>query len=454
MDRYDVIVIGAGQAAAPLAHALAARGRRVAVAERARVGGSCVNFGCTPTKAALASARAARQARTAGRFGVRVGAVRVDFGAVLARARAIAAESRAGIERGLAGDNPKWLHGAARFAGRDGELFRVRVGDDECGAREVVLDTGTRSALPPIPGLLEAGVLHAGNWVDREDRPEHVVMLGGGVIALEMSQFYVRMGCSVTLLERTARIAGREDEDVAAALERVLAHEGVQVHTDSSIERVEGASGALRVRATLGGEARWIEATHVFAATGRKPNTDDLGLDAIGLAPDARGIIAVDERLRTGVPGVWAAGDIRGGPQFTHTAWDDHRILLDQMTGQGGRTTRRIVPYAIFTDPELGRVGPTEAEARANGLDVRVHRYDLSRSGRAREMDATEGFIKVLVNADGTIAGAAVLAESGAELVHVYVDLMNAGARAAVLRDAVHIHPTLAEAVQGAVSDV
>lgn len=452
--RYDVVVVGGGQAGIPLAHALAAHGRSVTLAERARLGGSCVNFGCTPTKAALASARIAAQARDAARLGVHVGDVRVDFAAVLARARAIATESRTGLERGFTGDNPSWRRGAARFTGRDGADFVLRVGDDELAAGAVVLDTGTRSRLPDVPGLDPARVLHAGNWLDRDDRPDHVVMLGGGVIALEMSQFYTRVGCRVTLLERSERVAGREDPDVSDALRRVLERDGVEVRTHTAIARVASTGGALHVYVTQNGAAHTLEATHVFAATGRCPNTDDLGLDTIGLTLKPDGTLEVDETLRTRVAGVWAAGDIRGGPQFTHTAWDDHRILLSHMIGTGERTTRRIAPYAIFTDPELGRVGVTETEAAARGLDVRVHRYELVKNGRAREMGATEGFIKVLVDGAGMIAGAAVLCENGAELVHMYVDLMNAGAPARVIRDAVHIHPTLAEAVQSAVAEV
>jgi pyruvate/2-oxoglutarate dehydrogenase complex dihydrolipoamide dehydrogenase (E3) component len=453
--RYDVLVIGAGQAGIPLAHALAGRGRTVAVAERRDLGGSCVNFGCTPTKAALASARIAHQARRAAAWGVQVDGVRVDFPAVLARARAIAAESRAGLERGFPGGNPALLRGAARLTGRDGASILAEVDGRPVAAAHVVLNTGTRTRLPDTPGIDALDVLHAGNWLHRDDRPAHLAMLGGGVIALEMSQFYARMGCRVTLLERSARLAGREDPDVSDALRRVLEAEGVEVRTDTNVERMEPSAAGARLHLRRGDARETLEVSHVFAATGRRPNTDDLGLASVGITPDPHGFVPVDERLATPAPGVWAAGDIRGGPQFTHTAWDDHRILLAQLTGEGARTTRRIVPYAIFTDPEFGRVGVGEREARERGLQVDVHRYELANNGRARELGATEGFIKVLVERGSQrIAGAAVLAESGAELVHLYVDLMNAGAPATVIRDAVHIHPTLAEAVQSAVAAV
>ncbi len=454
-ERFDTLVIGGGQAGIPLAHRLAARGQTVALAERRQLGGSCVNFGCTPTKAALASARVAHQARGAAAFGVRIPEVTVDYPAVLARARAIAAESRHSLERGLAGGNPKLLRGAARFTGRAGEWFHVDIDGRAVEARAVVLDTGTRTRMPDLPGLDTIDVLHAGNWLDADTRPSHVAMLGGGVIALEMSQFYARMGCQVTLLERSGRVAGREDPDVADALARVLKAEGIEVRTETRVTAVTRTPAGARLDLTRGGTAEPLVVSHVFAATGRRPNTDDLGLESIGLSTDPHGFMVVDERLATGVPCVWAAGDIRGGPQFTHTSWDDHRILLDQMTGAGGRTTKRVVPYAIFTDPELGRVGMTEREAHEQGRAFDVHRFDLAGNGRARESGATEGFVKVLVaREDGRVLGAAVLAMSGAELVHMFVDIMNAGAPAAVIRDAIHIHPTLAEAVQSAVAKV
>jgi pyruvate/2-oxoglutarate dehydrogenase complex dihydrolipoamide dehydrogenase (E3) component len=455
-ERYDLVVIGGGQGGIPLAHALAGEGRRVALAERKQLGGSCVNFGCTPTKAAIASARLAQDARRASEFGVRIPSVDVDFAAVIARARAIAAESRIGLEKKLRDrDNPKWLEGHARLAGRDGSGFVVRLGDLEVRTREVVLDTGTRTVVPKIPGIETVPFLHAGNWLDTNERPDHVLMLGGGVIALEMSQFYRRMGSRVTVIERNPRVAKTEDEDVSQAICEALASEGVAFVLDTVTDSISSGSGEVRLTVQSGGRTESLTGSHLFVATGRKPNTDDLGLESVGVAMSPAGIVQADERLATNVPGIWVAGDIRGGPQFTHTSWDDYRILLSQMTGRGGRTTKRIVPYAIFTDPELGRVGMTEAEARASGRAHTVHRFDMSHSGRARERGSVAGFIKVIVESgSGAILGAAALADQGAELIHLYVDLMNAGAKASVIRDAVHIHPTLAEAFQSAIADV
>ncbi len=447
---YDVFVIGAGQAGIPTAHALAKAGKRVALAERKDLGGSCVNFGCTPTKAAIASARVAHKARSGALYGLRIPTVEVDFPAVLDRARSILMRSRTGLRRDLERtENPKLIAGHARLEGRNGRRFRVRVGTRLFLAREVVLDTGTRTLVPDVPGLTRIDFLHAGNWLDRPELPGHVVFLGAGYIALEMGQFYRRMGSRVTILERSRSLLKREDEDVTSALQAVLESEGIAFRLGARVTRVSRRGKGVTVEVAGGGR---ISGTHLFVATGRRPNTDDLGLASVGLRRGRDGTISVNERLQTPVPGLWAAGDIRGGPMFTHSAWDDFRILKSQMLGNGSRTTARIVPYAVYTDPELGRVGMTENEALEAGRKIRVGRFSMRANGKALELGETEGFIKVVVDErTKRILGAAVLSVEGAELVHLYVDLMNAKARWTVLRDAVHIHPTLAEAAQSAV---
>ena len=452
----DVLIIGAGQAGVPLAHALVEAGRSVILAERRHLGGSCINFGCTPTKAAIASARLAHDARRAAELGVRIRDLEVDFGAVIRRARTIAVEARQGLEKRFAqAANPALLRGHARLAGRKGDRFAVQVGERTATAREVVLDTGTRTRVPAIPGLRAVRFLHAGNWLDHEERPEHLLVLGGGVVAVEMAQFYRRMGSEVTILERGERILGGEDEDVSSEIQAALSAEGIEFRLATATEEVIPDGAGVRLRIRKEGGAGEVRGTQLFVATGRTPNTDDLGLETVGVKTSETGIVIVDERLQTTVPGIWAAGDIRGGPQFTHTSWDDFRILLAQMTGRGGRTTQRIVPYAVFMDPELGRVGMGEREARASGRVYDVHRYEMRRNGRARERGTTSGFIKVIVEREtNQVLGATALAEQGAELVHLFVDVMNAGAPATVIRDAVHIHPTLAEAVQSAVANV
>ncbi len=433
-DQYDVLIVGGGQAGPPLARELAKAGKKVALAERKYLGGSCVNFGCTPTKAAIASARLAHLARRATDFGLRIPQVEVDFPAVLRRAGAIALESRNGLDKSFENsDNPKLLRGHARFLGPGFELL---VGSTQVSAKQVVLDTGTRTAIPKIPGLEKVAYIHSGNWLDRTELPERLAMIGGNYIGLEMAQFYRRMGSQVTVWENSPRIAVHEDEEVSTAIQQFLEREGIEFHVNAHIQSIEQ-----------------LRATHVFLATGRTPNTDDLGLDTVGVETSPHGIVRVDKRLATNVPGIWAAGDIRGGPMFTHTSWDDYRILLSQISGDQSRTTDRIVPYAMFTDPELGRVGLTEQHAREKGLKFRVSRFEMKRNGKAREIGEPDGFIKVLLEeGTGKILGAAVLAAEGAELVHMFIDIMNAGASSTVIRDAIHIHPTLAEAVQSAVT--
>ncbi len=433
--HYDVFIIGGGQAGIPLAGALAKTGRRVALAERKDLGGSCVNYGCTPTKAAIASARIAHLARRAADFGIRVPTVEVDFRAVVERARAIAKESRDGLAKYFSA-NPELIRSQARLTGRDGAAFTLTVGDRKTTADQVVLDTGTRSAIPPIAGLDKIDTLTAENWLDHTTLPEHIAMIGGGYVGLEMGQFYRRMGSRVTVWQDGPQIAPREDEDVSRAMQSLLEREGIEFRLNTKPDSV----------AQLG-------ASHVFIGVGRHPNTDDLGLETVGVETVDHGLIKVDRRLASTIPGIWAAGDIRGGLMSTHTAWDDYRVLESQIAGDGKRTTDRVTPYAMFTDPELGRVGLTEREARAQHRRIEVCRFEMKSNGKAKEIGETDGFIKVILDQDsGKILGASVLAAEGAELVHMYIDIMNADAPATVIRDAVHIHPTLAEAIQSAVS--
>lgn len=433
-STFDILIVGGGQAATPLAFGLAKAGKRVAVAERRDLGGSCVNFGCIPTKAAIASAKVAHLARRAAEFGLRVPQVEVDFPAVLRRAAGISLESRAGLDRRFENsDNPKLLRGHARFLGLG---FRLQVGETEVSAAQVVVDTGNRTAIPSIAGLDKIKFLDAGNWLHRPELPERLAMIGGGYIGLEMAQFYRRMGSQVAVWETSPRIAAHEDPEISAAIQQFLEREGIEFHLGAPIESIDQ-----------------LNATHVFIATGRKPNTDDLGLETVSVERDAHGVIKVDRRLHTNVPGIWVAGDARGGPQFTHTSWDDYRILMSQISGDGSRTTDRIVPYAMFTDPELARVGLTETAARQKGLKFRVSKFEMKKNGKAREIGEPDGFIKVLLEEQtGNILGAALLCSNAAELIHMYIDIMNAGASSTVIRDAIHIHPTLAEAVQSAVS--
>jgi pyruvate/2-oxoglutarate dehydrogenase complex dihydrolipoamide dehydrogenase (E3) component len=451
---YDLLIIGGGQAGIPLAYKLAGEGRTVALAERKDLGGSCVNFGCSPTKAAIASAKVAFQARRASEYGIDIPEVRVDFPAVLRRARGVAGTKRAGLDKGLEGsENPVLIRGHARLEGREDEGFRVIVGDRSLLVGQVVLNTGTRTLVPPIEGLEDVDYIDAGNWMDREELPGHLVLVGGSYIGLEMAQFYRRMGSDVTVVVGSSdHVAPGEDDDVTEAIRDILAEEGVEFVFCKRAQGVAPDGDGLTL--TLDGDdPAEIRATHLFLATGRRPNTGDLGLENVGLETDKRGFMEADERLATSVEGIWVAGDIRGGPMFTHTAYDDHRVLLSQMAGDGSRTTNRIVPYAVFTDPELGRVGMTERGAREAGYEVEVHRFDMEgEKGKAFELGENKGFIKVVADASNDrVLGAAVLTAEGGELVHIYEDLMNADQPLSVVREAVYIHPTLAEDIQSAI---
>ena len=451
---YDVLIIGGGQAGIPLAYKLAAEGRTVALAERKDLGGSCVNFGCSPTKAAIASAKVAFQARRASEYGIEIPEVRVDFPAVLRRARGVAETKRAGLDKGLEGsENPALIRNHARLEGREDGGFRVSVGDRSLLVGEVVLNTGTRTLVPPIGGIDEVDYIDAGNWMDREELPGHLAVVGGSYIGLEMAQFYRRMGSDVTVVVGSSdHVTSGEDDDVSEAMRNILAEEGVKFVFCERAREV-AADGDGLVLSLDGEDPPDVRATHLFLATGRRPNTDDLGLENVGVGTDERGFVETDERLATDAEGIWAGGDIRGGPMFTHTSYDDHRVLLSQMAGDGKRTTDRVVPYGIFTDPELGRVGMTEREAREAGHEVEIHYLNMEEEkGKAYELGENKGFIKVVSDArTDRVLGAAVLTAEGAELVHIYEDLMNADEPLSVVREAVYIHPTLAEDIQSAI---
>jgi pyruvate/2-oxoglutarate dehydrogenase complex dihydrolipoamide dehydrogenase (E3) component len=454
MKDYDAVIIGAGQAGIPLARKLADKGWSVAMAERKHLGGSCVNFGCTPTKAVLASARVAHLARRAGEFGISVPSVRADFPKVLDRARAIVRASQEGIASGLKAHAVDVLYGHARFAGRDGGRFILHLDGQGVRAKQVVVNTGTRTALPPIEGLSTVEILHAGNWLKHDQLPGHVIIAGAGPIGLEMAQFYRRMGAQVTVVGSTSQVAENEDPEMASALQAILEAEGIAFRLNSRVKAV--ASESMGVRAVIESAAREesITGSHLFLATGRRPNTDDLGLEVVGVRFGEKGAIQVDECLATGVPGIWVAGDARGGPMFTHTSWDDHLVLESQLLGDRSRTTTgRIIPYAIFTDPELGRVGMTEREARRiHGDRIKVASFPIKHNGRATELGETQGFIKVIADTrDHRLLGAAFLASEGAELVASCITLMNAGAPLTRIAEGIYIHPTLSEAMQSAV---
>ncbi len=446
---FDTAIIGGGQAGVPLSQGLAGKGQRVALVERVHLGGSCVNFGCTPSKALIASAGVAYHAREAGRWGIGVSGVTVDFKAVMDRARGFVADAVQSLDQSFSdGSGPRLIRAHARLDGAAEGWFRIDAGEHVLRARNVVLDTGTRSRMPDIDGLGDVPLITAENWIDRDTLPQRLVMIGGSYLALEFGQAFARLGAEVVVLQNGDHLAGHEDPEVSEAIRGFLSDEGLDIRLGARIERVERTGQGVRVHTQAGP----VDGTHLFVATGRRPNTDDLGLDTVGVDTTEHGTITVDQRLSSSVPGIWAAGDIRGGPAFTHTAYADFAVLQDQIAGSRTRTTERVVPYAMFLEPELGRVGMTEAEARKAGHKVRIGRKDMTTSGKAREVGQTAGFIKVVIDAEtDLVLGAACLCHNGSEVVQSFIALMNAGATARTMIESVVIHPTIGEAAKNAV---
>ncbi len=445
--RYDVIVIGSGQAGVPLAARLAEAGKRVLIVERALLGGTCVNTGCTPTKTMMASARTAQVARRAGRLGVHTGPVVVDLAAVVDRKNRIVEEWRAGVQRRLeaSGDRLQWKHGQARFAGP----HEVQVGDETHHAETIIINTGGRPVLPPLAGLEQVDFLDNASIMQLRDIPKHLIVLGGGYIAVEFGQMFRRFGSEVTILQRSKHLLGREDEDVAKALEDAFLAEGIQIRFGAEAKAVWKDQDGLRVELQNG---TLVRGSHLLVAVGREPNTKDLGCDAAGIELDKRGAIVADEHYRTMAPGVYAVGDVLGGAQFTHNSWDDHRLLFDILNGRERHRSGRLVPYSVFTDPQLARVGLSETEAKEKGIAYEAATMPFANIARAIELDETAGILKVLIDPKTEkILGAAIVGIEAGELIHIFVSLMQAGATARAIVDAQAIHPTLAEGVQSLV---
>jgi pyruvate/2-oxoglutarate dehydrogenase complex dihydrolipoamide dehydrogenase (E3) component len=456
-QHFDAVVIGTGQGGSPLAVRLGQNGRKTAVIERAAFGGTCVNVGCTPTKSYVASARAAHVARHAAEYGVQVaGPVSVDLAQVKARKDRIIGESRSGVEKWLRhAKNLTVFTGHARFTGP--RSLRISGPDgqiaDELEADEIFINTGTRAHVPPLDGIGQIRYYTNSTLLELTELPEHLVIIGGSYIALEFAQVFRRFGSRVTVVVRGERVLAREDADFAQNVQKVLAREGIEFRFGSQLQRVEPLAGD-GVRIVFGGGAidgagSAIEASHLLFATGRTPNTDDLGLAAAGLETDRSGMIPVDGALRTKVPGVWAIGDINGRGAFTHTSYDDYQIVAANLFDGGARSAdSRIMTYAVFVDPPLARVGLSETEVRACGRAALISTMPMSRVGRARERGETDGFMKVLVDAQTKqILGAGILGIEGDEAMHTFIDIMTAGAPYPTLQYAMHIHPTISELV-------
>ena len=443
--RFDVIVLGTGQAGVPLATRFAAAGRRVLVAERGEPGGTCVNFGCTPTKTMIASAKVAHTARTAARFGVHTASVSVDLGEIVDRKDAIVRSWQDSVVRRLEGAAPNltFLRGHARFAGER----LVEVNGRRYAAATIVVNVGARPIAPPIPGLAEVPWLDNHRVMQVRSLPEHLIILGGGYVGCEFAQMFRRFGARVTIADHGAHVLSREDPDVSSALEGVLREEGIALELPAEIDKVGKSGSGIFVRLASGKELR---GSHLLVAVGRRPNTDDLGCDAAGIQLDPEGAIVADDRYRTSAEGVYAVGDVLGGPQFTHASWDDHRLLFDLLQGrsQRGRSSR-IVPYTVFTDPQVAAVGLNEREARRRGLDVEVATMPFAEIARAIEMGQTAGILKVILDRrTERILGASIVGAEAGELIHIFVALMKADASPRAFVEAEAVHPTYAEGVQ------
>ena len=451
---YDAIVIGTGQAGPSLAAALAGAGMNTAIIERHRFGGTCVNVGCIPTKALVASARAAHVARRAADFGVVIdGAVGVDMARVKARKDAIARKSEVGVERWLRSlANCTVYQGHARFeAGH-----RVRVGDDLLEAERIFINVGARAFVPPFAGLDRVDYLTNSTVMELEVLPEHLIIVGGGYIGLEFAQMYRRFGSEVTLIDTGDRLIKRESPDISAAVTGILEAEGVNVRLNAKCMDVGRDGDAVTATLDCASGDPDVVGSHLLLAVGRRPNTDDLGLDAAGIEVDRRGLIPVDDRLQTAVPGVWALGECNGRGAFTHTAYNDHEIVAANLLHDDPRSVAdRIDCYALYVDPPLGRVGMTEQQVRASGRPALIATRAMSRVGRAVEKGETQGFMKVLVDAEtDRILGAAILGVGGDEVIHSILDVMYAEAPYTVIQRAVHIHPTVAELIPTMLADL
>ncbi len=450
-QHVNAIVIGAGQAGGPLAGALAKAGWKVALVERAHVGGTCVNEGCTPTKTMIASARVAHLARRAADYGVHTGKVTVNLAEVRARKRAIVESFRSGSENSLRKlENVTLLMGEASFTGPKKIKVRTADGVQELSADKIFINAGTRPLRPPIEGLSEVPALDSTSIMELDEVPGKLLVLGGGYIGLEFAQMFRRFGSDVTIVQRGPQLLEREDTDVAEAVAGILTEDGVELHlsTEAVAVRQDDRGRILLTIKDAEGE-QTLEGTHLLVATGRRPNSDTLNLEATGLRADKRGFIEVNSKLETSAPGIYALGDIKGGPAFTHISYDDYRIVRDNLLKGAHKTTDgRLVPYTVFTDPQLGRVGLSEGEARAQGYNVKVAKLPMSRVARALETDETRGFMKAVVNAEtGQILGAAILGLEGGEVVSVLQMAMMGRVPYSTIRDSAFAHPTLAESL-------
>jgi pyruvate/2-oxoglutarate dehydrogenase complex dihydrolipoamide dehydrogenase (E3) component len=443
--HFDAIIIGTGQAGPSLAARFATAGMAVAIIERHKFGGTCVNTGCTPTKTLVASAYAAHVARRGAEYGFVVnGDVQVDMKRVKARKDGVSGRSNRNVEEWLRGlKNCTVIQGHARFQ----STRTVAVNDEVLHADNIFINVGGRASVPAIPGIHEVPFLTNSSMMDVDFLPEHLVIVGGSYVGLEFGQMYRRFGSEVTIVEMGLRLIGREDEDVSEAVREIMESEGIRIRPNAECISLAKRDSRIAVGIECDEGPPEVSGTHVLLAVGRIPNTADLGLDRSGVATDQRGYIVVDDQLQTNVPGIWALGDCNGRGAFTHTSYNDYEIVAENLLNAGHRrVSDRIQTYALFTDPPLGRCGMTDAETRKSGRVALAAKHPMSQVSRAVEKGETQGFIKISVDAETKqILGAAILGTGGDEVVQVLLDLMYANAPYTVVQRAMHIHPTVAE---------
>jgi pyruvate/2-oxoglutarate dehydrogenase complex dihydrolipoamide dehydrogenase (E3) component len=453
MPHYDAIVIGTGQAGPYVAYRLATAGMKVAAIERHLFGGTCVNTGCIPTKTIIASAYAAQLARRAGEFGVDAGPVRVDMARVKARKDEISGQSRRGVEAGLRGlDNCTVLQGHARFTAP----HEIAVGDERLSADRIFINVGGRALVPSMPGIESISYLTNTTILDLDVLPEHLIVIGGSYIGLEFGQAFRRFGSEVTIVEMADRLIRREDADVSEALKGIFEGEGIHLRLNATCIGLHAVDGRPAVNVDCQAGPPTIVGSHVLFAVGRRPNTDDLGLDRAGIATDSHGYIMVDETLRTNVEGVWALGDCNGRGAFTHTSYNDAEIVVaNLLEHEQRRVSDRITTYGLFIDPPLGRAGMTDAEVKQSGRRALVAKRPMTKVKRAVEKGETQGFMKIAVDADThEILGAAILGTGGDEVIHTVLDVMYARKPYTLIQRAMHIHPTVSELLPTLVGDL
>ena len=445
--KYDAIVIGTGQAGPPLAVRLADTGMKVAIIERKRFGGTCVNNGCIPTKTLVASARTAHVARRAGDYGVMIpGSIAVDMKKVKMRKDALVRRSSEGVQKWLKNtQNLTVYEGHARFD----DAHRVRVGDELLEADKIFINVGGRASVPPLGGIDEVSYLDNSTMMDVDFLPEHLIVIGGSYVGLEFAQMYRRFGSEVTVVERGPRLIHPEDEDISENIKTILEGEGIKIRLGAECIAFEKRGDKVAVQVNCSTGDKTVIGSHALLAVGRVPNTNDLGLEQAGIEVDKRGYIQVDDQLRTNVPGIYALGDCNGRGAFTHTAYNDYEIVAaNLLDGDERRVSDRITAYALYIDPPLGRAGMTEVEVRKSGRKALIGRRPMTEVGRAREKGETDGFMKILVDAETKkIIGASLLGIECDEVIHSILDVMYANAPYTVIQRAMHIHPTVTELI-------